>query len=417
MTDQGTSPPARSAPKAKQRRKPGDGSVRSYETSQGTLWMFVASYRDVNDNRVQKVKRGFPNAKAANKARQEFTVKAGEGGIIEPSKMVLGAWLDQWLDGIQREPSTLASYRKNVRLHIKPHLGQMRLTAIKPSTLAAWFRILEAEGSPGGNGPLSARTTRYCGTILGSALEAAVEDGKIPTNPARSKAANPPSARAAKAPEMNAWTADELTRFLDWSRAEQDPLLLAWSLLARTGMRRGEALGLRWGDIDLERGQIAIRRSVGVVKTFGEGEQIVTRLPKTGHSRVVPIGASLVADLRRHKSALATTFDLSATVADAPILRDPTMNGPHHPERFSREWLRRMRKLPTGLKPIRLHDLRHTFGSILLADGEPVKVVSELLGHSTPMITLTVYQHVNASMGRAAADRFDTLIEGSADSL
>jgi integrase len=116
-------------------------------------------------------------------------------------------------------------------------------------------------------------------TVAHAALGAAVRDGLIATNPADK--AVPPSAREATSPEMRAWDDVQLRRFLDWSKDSGDEMRVAWSLLALTGMRRGEALALRWGDVDFDGATIAVRRAVTLVKTKGTGEQLVvgTRNP------------------------------------------------------------------------------------------------------------------------------------------
>jgi integrase len=214
---------------------------------------------------------------------------------------------------------------------------------------------------------------------------------------------------------MQAWTAPELARVLLWADAEDRDLAMGWRLLAATGMRRGEALALRWRDVDLDAGRLAVRRSVGVVKAKGPGEQLVEGPTKTGQSRVVDLNSGTVAALRPYRASRGLlALDL---VRDSALVLS-NLDGSHrHPERFSRRFVGQVaqaRKAPGEdlLPVIRLHDLRHTHATLLLADGVPVKVVSERLGHASATITLTVYQHVHPGMGRQAADRFAALLEG-----
>src|SRR4051794_6655649 len=202
---------------------------------------------------------------------------------------------------------------------------------------------------------------------------------------------------------------------LGWAGDHDSDIAMAWRLLAYTGMRRGEALALRWRDVDLDAGRVAVRRSVGVVKDKGMGEQLVEGATKTGQSRVVDLDAGSVAALRtpgtfRDWAALAL---LRATAVVLGILDRP----PPLPERLSRRFLAHVVQARKALGEehlpvIRLHDLRHTHATLLLAAGEPVKVVSERLGHASATITLTVYQHVHPGMGRQAADRFAALLDG-----
>ena len=180
-------------------------------------------------------------------------------------------------------------------------------------------------------------------------------------------------------------------------------------------MRRGEALALRWRDIDLDAGRLAVRRSLGVVKTKGAGQQLVEGPTKTGQSRVVDLDAGTVAALRAYRTARnEVAGDL---VRDGALVLSNLDGSPRHPERFSRRFVAHLARARQALgaeqlPAIRLHDLRHTHASLLLADGVPVKVVSERLGHANATITLTVYQHVHPGMGRQAADRFAALLDG-----
>jgi integrase len=190
---------------------------------------------------------------------------------------------------------------------------------------------------------------------------------------------------------------------------------MGWRLLATTGMRRGEALALRWRDIDLDAGRVAVRRSVGVVKAKGAGEELVEGPTKTGRSRVVDLDAGTVAVLRAYRAARGSlALDL---VRDSALVLG-NLDGAHrHPERFSRRFVGQVAQARKALgedrlPAIRLHDLRHTHATLLLADGVPVKGVSERLGHASPTITLTVYAHVHPGMGREAADRFAALLGG-----
>jgi integrase len=214
---------------------------------------------------------------------------------------------------------------------------------------------------------------------------------------------------------MQAWTAPELSRFLHWAEDRNPDLAMGWRLLAATGMRRGEALALRWRDVDLDAGRLQVRRSLGTVKTKGAGEQFVEGPTKTGQARVVDIDVDTVASLRTYR-AIRGSLSLEL-VRDAALVLG-NLDGSHwHPERYSRRFVEQVlqarRTLGEDQLPrIRLHDLRHTHATMLLAAGEPVKVVSERLGHANAMITLTVYQHVHPGMGRQAADRFAALLRG-----
>jgi integrase len=331
------------------------------------------------------------------------------------AKITVGQWLDQWLKSLRLAPSTMASYSKNVRLHIKPQLGQIQLARLTGTRISTLYRELERTGRQdheSGTG-LSARTVRYVHTILKAALREAVDQGLIVVNPADK--AKPPAAREAKAPEIHPWTAPQLSSFLRWADEHGCRDAVAWRLLAYTGMRRGEALALRWRDLDMDAGRVSVRRSVGLVRMKGEGAEFVEGPTKSGKDRVVDLDPQTVAALRSWRLARAG-LDLRLARDDALIFGD--LGGRHlHPEFFTRRFTRSLalarRELGTEVLPmIRLHDLRHTHATLLLAAGVPVKVVSERLGHASVTITLMIYAHVMPGMGAGAAATFAALVGG-----
>jgi integrase len=311
--------------------------------------------------------------------------------VVEPTKQRLDSYLAEWVAGQRLNASTLSSYGKNIRPHVGLYLGETTLARLTGAAVDAWMRTLEASGRADGTGGLSPRTVRYVCTILRSALSDAVRYGRLSVNP--TDRSTPPSPSQARPPEMQAWPAGELVRFRRWAEARDPDLAMGWRLLAVTGMRRREALALRWRDVDLDAGRLQIRRSVGSVKTKGAGEQLVEGPTKTGQARVVDIDADTVAALRAYR---ATRGSLSLELVRDAALVLGTLEGKHrHPERYSRRFVEQVVQARKALGEdqlprIRLHDLRHTHATLLLAAGEPVKVVSERLGHASATITLTV---------------------------
>lgn len=250
---------------------------------------------------------------------------------------------------------------------------------------------------------LSARSVRYIHTIIKRALDDAVRLDHLARNPA--DAASPPSASSAKAPEMQTWDAPTLARFLD---AEADNRYgPAFLFLATTGVRRGEALGLRWRDLDLDAGRVKLRQTTTAVahRIHIKGDT------KTHKPRGFELDARTVATLRRWRATQAAErLAIGDGYASGDLVFCLPTGRPYHPERFSREFDRRVAR--HGLPKIRLHDLRHTWATLALEAGVPLKVVSERLGHATTAITADIYSHVVPALDRHAAETVAASIFG-----
>lgn len=391
------------------RRQAGEGGISQYETKAGPRFLAKYGYTADDGTRKHALKRGFTTRKAAADFLREQTSKVQRGEHVAPNRVTVADHFGQWLDGLRKEPSTIASYRKNVRLHVVPYLGSLRLDQLTGTRLTKLYRHLETSGRADGQGGLSPRTVRYVHTIIHAGLRAAVRDGLVLANAADK--ADPPSAKQAASPEMTYWTAPQLRTFL--AHDPEHELAMAWRLLANTGMRRGEALALQWRDVDWATGRLSVRRAVTVVKTKGAGEEIVMGKPKSGRARVVDLDPTTLAALRSYRAERA---EISLGLARDEALVLGTVDGAvRHPERFTRAWsaaVGRARRDVTDLPAIRLHDLRHTHATILLGAGTPVKVVSERLGHASAMITLGVYAHVMPGMQAEAAATFASLLAG-----
>jgi integrase len=408
------------------RRSPGEGSVFEFTTSKGAPRFGIKFTRTLDDGSKKQVLRRrnadnqpWTTKRAAQSALREALAEASRPGYVEPSKLTFGEYLDTWSAGLRLAPSTTSSYEKNIRLHIKPNLGALPLARITGTKLSVLYRVLEKDGRKdhrAGEG-LSARSVRYVHTIVHKALESAVTDGLLSLNPA--DRANPPTSKQAKAPEMRPWTSEHLRTFLAWS-ADHSPLHVAWYVLAMTGMRRGEALALRWRDVDLDARTVAVRRSASLIKSKGQGEWIAEGGTKTNRARVLDLDDDTVALLRsyrRERGALALQFGR----ADALVFADH--EGAHlHPERFSRKFKaevrrcqKRLGKLGVDDAPpdIRLHDLRHTHATVLLSLGTNPKIVSERLGHSSISVTMDTYSHVLPTIQRQAVDQLHAIMSGA----
>lgn len=207
------------------------------------------------------------------------------------------------------------------------------------------------------------------------------------------------------------WKAAELSAFL--TGTSQDRLSGAWRLLATTGARRGEVLGLRWADVDLDARRMTISRTVITVDVQRKGEPgIAWGTPKTAKGRrQVALDDATVAALRVHRARqLEERLALGLGYADQDLVVCLPDGRPLHPKTFSFLFEREVKRL--GLPKIRLHDLRHTHATLALQAGVHPRVVQERLGHSNVSITLNTYSHVDLDMQAAAAAAVSTLMTG-----
>lgn len=381
----------------------------------GTWWFVIELPAGTDGRRMQAKRRGFRTKAEAQAALDELRVASRQGTYVTPARQTVAQFLEvDWLPVVRRElaDSTWESYERNVRHHLVPHIGHLRLQALDGGTLNRLYAHLLENGRAWGrqsNG-LKPRTVRYVHTIVHAALDDAVKWRRVPVNAADQ--ATPPSAKAAKAPEMKVWSANELATFL--ALTEGDRYHFAWLFLATTGCRRGEALGLRWQDVDLEAGLASIRQQViPLMKAAGKGREgrVVART-KNGDARVIELDRRTLTKLRTWKARQSEEkLFLGGGYDDHGLVFARPDGRPYHPEAFSKTFDRRIRQSGfAGLPVIRMHDLRHTWATLALKAGIDVKVVSERLGHSSAVITWSIYQHVVKGMQADAAERVSDLI-------
>jgi integrase len=249
-------------------------------------------------------------------------------------------------------------------------------------------------------GGLSAKTVRYIHTILHKVLADAVDAGIVGINVA--ERAKPPRPRASAPHEISFWEPAELREFLEHVRAHR--LEAAWHLAAMTGMRRGEVLGLRWKDVDLDAARISVRQALVSV-----GYEVIASSPKSHQARVIDLDPGTVEQLRRHREHQAKERDeWNVDYQDNDLVFCREDGSAIHPHSLSQSFERLVKK--SGLPRIRLHDLRHTHATIAVRAGVPVKVISERLGHETPAFTLKQYAHVIPGMQAEAANRIAEIL-------
>ena len=204
---------------------------------------------------------------------------------------------------------------------------------------------------------------------------------------------------------MKSWTEKEARQFLAGTKG--DRLGFAWALLLTRGLRRGELCGLRWADVDLDGGVLVVNRTRVVV----DGKTIDSSPKTAAGRRPVPLDASLVGILKSHKARQARErLNAGEVYSDGGYLLANELGTAYHPDSVS-QWFDDAVKA-SGLPRIRLHDSRHTAASLMLAAGTPTKVVSDLLGHASPTITLAIYAHTLPGMAHEAGERLSGRLLG-----
>jgi integrase len=327
-------------------------------------------------------------------AQQRLLAGAGsEGGGLTLGQFLTNAWLPA--KRLELRPTTAHRYEWMITHYVLPRLGSIPLRRLRVDHLEDLYReLLHTKGRRGTG--LAPKTVHNVHIMIRSSLRMAVRRRLASVNVADAAAA--PRFRSA-IPPMRSWTVAQLKLFLD--AAHRERLYPALRLSAMTGMRRGEVLGLTWSAIDFEQRRLTINTAIQLLDS-----RIIEVPPKTRASRrSVDLDRDTCAvleawhDQQHHNGGHATPGSWVFT---------SVRGGPVNPDLYSQTFDRLVARL--DVPKIRLHDLRHTHATLLIKNGEPLKVVSERLGHANPAFTMATYQHVMPGMGANAARRFANLL-------
>lgn len=382
-------------------------------------WLVRIDVTDpVTGARKQKIIGTFRNETEAKRAERDALTMRDKGTLIDPSKATVAVVLDDWLRSKAGavSPNSLKDYEIVVRRHIKPALGTVRAQGLTPARLQHQYDAWREAG-------LSARMIRGCHMRLSQAFDQAERHGVVQRNPCRS--VRPP---ALARHTVESWSVEEVAAFLDAAahrpiltrrgdsgRRHPDPLWPLWPLLALEGLRKGEALGLRWRDVNLERGVVSIVQTVAADKSNAGRVMIQSRTKTAAGSRTVRLTRQTIDALRDHRKRQLEQRLASPDWIDCDLIVCTSKGTPVNPGgnvNRSFDAIVEAARLPDGtpLRRIRIHDLRHTAATLLLGAGIPAKIVSERLGHATIGITLDLYSHVTADMQGDAAARIGDLL-------
>jgi len=316
-------------------------------------------------------------------------------GVRVDDRETVASFLSRWLQvkAGETKSTTLRSYRAHVEKVIVPALGHVPIERLRAEHVEQL--LVDAAA---GRGPV---TVRRIHATLRSALSYGVKTRRLPWNVASN--VTPPNGPR---PEVQPWSAAELAAFL--RHVETDRLGPFFELVASCGLRRGEALGLRWADLDLANRTARIRQTVVDV-----GGHLEFSTPKTRSSEAtVPLTERAVQALAQVRLGQELDRHSWASAYEDHDLVFARENGaPLRPEYVTRRFVALGKA--AGLRQVRLHDLRHGAASLMLAAGVPMAIVSKMLRHSSIGITVDTYGHLSEDTARIASDAMGALLDAA----
>lgn len=362
---------------------------------------------DMRDPATGKRKRKWHSLEAKGKREAQIecatlisSIKAGT--YLEPDKTTLAQFLERWLENTKANvaPRTHERYAEIARKNIAPLIGAVILSKLKPAQIAEAYGKALSQGRRDGKGGLSPQTVMHMHRVLKHALKQAVRWEMLHRNPA--DAVRPPKVEKHR---MTTYDMPQTAALLDALKGER--IYIPAMLAVLCGLRRGEIAALRWRNVDLEKGSLAVIESV-------EQMNGSVRLKETKSGRVRTVALPLTArdELRAHRLAQTQNmFKLGVRLTDNSFVCALEDGSPMQPTFITHEWVRANKG--TNLPRYRFHDLRHAHATHMLASGTHIKVASERLGHSKVGITLDLYSHVLPGMQEDAAAKVDAALRAA----
>ena len=368
------------------RRPNGDGSI--FRRKNGS-WV---AYLSTTDGRR---KYFYGNTREEVRRRLGAAVHARESGTLADARGTsLGEYLEQWLREVVKpnvRPWTYKGYEVHVRLHIKPTLGRIGLDKVQPLQIQ---QLVNQKVSSG----LKPKSVRYILGTLRTALNQAIRWGLISRNPATLV-----DGPRVEQYEIQPLSPDEARAFLNSLKG--DRLEALYSVALTMGLRQGEALGLRWPDVDLELGYLRVSKQLQRIN--GKLELVEPKTKRSRRTLAMPpsIGRSLAAHRSRQ---LKERIDVGSRWVDTGLVFTTREGRGLDGTAITKQFQAHLQKI--GLPRRRFHDLRHSCATLLLVQGVSPRVVMDVLGHSQIGLTMNTYSHVIPDLKRDAADRMEDLI-------
>jgi integrase len=360
-------------------------------------WAIILDSRDAANGKRKQIWHKFKgNRTQAKSELARLVTERDAGTLLEPNKTTLAQFLGRWLEHIkpQISPRSHERYSELATKNIVPLLGGVILAKLKPMQISEAYGKALASGRRDGTGGLAPRTVHHMHRILKQALGQAVKWQLLTRNPA--DACNPPKV------ERTSMVAFDMAQTAELLHALRGRRIFTPTILAvLCGLRRGEICALRWRNVDLAKGQLAVVESAEQTKAGVRFKE-----PKSGRAHTVSLSATVVDELQAHRLRQAEELlRVGVRLSDDTLLVCQADGMLLQPRSLTHEWIRLLGK--TSLPRARFHDLRHAHATHMLANGVHPKVASERLGHSKVGITLDLYSHVMPGMQDDAAARVD----------
>jgi integrase len=371
------------------KRANGEGSV--YQRKDGR-WSGATYVLQPDGGRRRRQVYGATRTEVS-KQLAELKAKTDRGIPASISTWTVESYSAHWLANTAHgslKPATVANYSWMMRKHIVPALGRVRLDSLTPAHVRELHTKVGAAG-------VSSRTVQLAHAVLRTMLSEAMREQVVARNVA-SLVRTPRVERA----DVTPWTPDEAAAFLDANRGDQYVHLYSTALAL--GMRKGELLALRWADVDLGARELRVRQTV---QRLGAGQGMVIGTPKTARSRrTIPLPQLAIDSIMARRRAQLVDQQLAGDRwTDNGLVFTTSIGTIIEPTNLRRSFDAAIAR--AGVRRIRFHDLRHTCASLLLAEGVPMRVVMEILGHSAMAITSDIYSHVMPSALTNAAAAID----------
>lgn len=361
----------------------GEGSVWLRKDGR---WCGGAYIRTVGDRVERRYVYGHTRKEAMAKLA-ELQKRHDDGVAAGSTTLTVERFLAEWLTHLAHRvrPQTLAGYENNVRLHLVPRIGAKKLARLTVRDVRIMVDDMRASG-------MSPRMVQWVHSTLRAALQHAFAEDLVTRNVARGVRIATPE----KVTTIDPFTVDEAREFL--RKAADHRLYALWVVVLLLGLRRSEVCGLHWSDVDLAKGTLRIVR--GLQRTGGALQELPTKTRRS--RRTVPLPAFVVQVLTDHRDRQVEEKAGARYWQDTPYVFTSRVGTPLEPRTLTRTFHALCER--HGLRRVRLHDLRHSCVSLLLALGVPPRVVMEIVGHSAIEMTMNVYAHVSLDNQRAALD-------------